>query len=87
MHSCVMIGDRALMAADSFPGHPYAGQQGVSLTLTYETVEEANRVFGVLSEGGKALMPMNETFWSKTFGMCQDRFGTNWMINGEMKPF
>ena len=87
MHSCVMVGDRALMASDTFPGQPWAGQQGVSVALTYPTVDEATRVFAVLSQGGKELMPMNETFWSKAFGMCQDQFGTNWMINGEMKSF
>lgn len=25
-------------------------------------------------------MPVSETFWSPSFGMCTDRFGVPWMI-------
>jgi PhnB protein len=27
-------------------------------------------------------MPMQQTFWATRFGMCTDRFGTPWIING-----
>ena len=42
---------------------------------------EADRVFGMLSEGGTVTMPLGEMFWGSYFGACIDRFGTNWMIN------
>ena len=86
MHSAIMLGERVLMASDSMPGHPYHGQQGVSVALTYATVEEANRIFAKLAQGGETIMPMGPTFWSEAFGMCKDRFGTSWMVNGAMKP-
>jgi PhnB protein len=29
-------------------------------------------------------MPLEETFWGAYFGMCEDKFGVNWMINFDM---
>jgi len=28
-------------------------------------------------------MAMSPAFWAKRFGMCVDRFGTPWIVNGE----
>jgi PhnB protein len=29
---------------------------------------------------------MQPTFWARRFGMCTDRFGTPWAVNGEPIP-
>jgi PhnB protein len=58
----------------------------VTLTLNYDTVAEAQRIFDALSAGGKVTMPMSESFWAKTFGMLTDRYGCPWIVNGESKP-
>ena len=42
---------------------------------------EGQRWFDQLSEGGRAVMPFGETFWSPGFGSLVDRFGVPWMIN------
>ena len=53
---------------------------GFALTLNVDTVEEANRLFAALSEGGLVQMSLAETFYSHRFGMVTDRFGVLWMI-------
>jgi PhnB protein len=86
-HASLSFGDnQAIMASDTLPGMPYAGIQGIAVALGYDSVEEARRVFAVLSEGGKVTMALEETFWAKAFGMVTDRFGTPWMINAGLKP-
>jgi uncharacterized glyoxalase superfamily protein PhnB len=60
---------------------PRPGRRGCTISLHTETPEEAERIFGALSEGGKVTMPLEPTFWSPRFGICTDRFGTPWMIN------
>ena len=84
MHARLALDGRLLMASDSMVGHPYEGMKGFSLSLIYPTVVEATRVFNALADGGKVIMPLDKTFWAKAFGMLVDRFGTPWMVNGEL---
>ena len=84
MHARLAIDGRLLMASDSMVDHPYEGMKGFSLSLIYPTVVEATRVFNALADGGKVIMPLDKTFWAKAFGMLVDRFGTPWMVNGEL---
>jgi PhnB protein len=54
---------------------------GVNLCIQAESEEEVEKLFKDLSKGGKIDMPLNKTFWGAYFGMCNDKFGVNWMIN------
>lgn len=51
------------------------------ICLQAENEKEADKLFELLSEGGKIEMPMNKTFWGAYFGMCKDKFDLLWMIN------
>lgn len=84
MHARLALDGRTLMASDCPTDRPYEGMKGFSLSLAYPTVEEAKRVFEALAAGGKVTMPFAKTFWAEAFGMCVDRFGTHWMINGKL---
>ena len=53
------------------------------LSLNVDTDKEAERIFAALSNGGRVLMPMEETFFATRFGQVQDRFGVNWMVLNE----
>ena len=76
-------GGGMLFGGDCPVGGPYEGIKGVSIAVDYASVEEAERVFASLGEGGRVTMPMQSTFWAKRFGMLEDRFGTPWIVNGE----
>ncbi len=86
MHALLVHPDFQLMAGDAPPGMPYAGIQGVSMTLSYDTVAEARAVFARLAEGGQVIMALSDAFWAEVFGMVNDKFGTPWIINGVLKP-
>ena len=85
MHVRLQKGDAVLMASDNHPDHPYEGLKGCSVAVSVDEVEEAERIFNALAQGGTVVMPMQETFWAKRFGMLTDRFGVPWMINGAMR--
>jgi PhnB protein len=70
------------MASDWMDTTPFEGMHGFSVSLAYPTVDEAQRIFDALAEGGTVKMPFSETFWTKGFGMLVDRFGTPWMVSG-----
>ena len=82
MHASVLVEGRHLMASDWMSPDPYPGIRGVSISLSYPSVEEARKKFEALAAGGKVVMPMDKTFWVESFGMLRDRYGTNWMISG-----
>jgi PhnB protein len=81
MHARLVIDGRALLASDAVSEDPFEGIRGFSLSMNYDSVEEAQRVFAELSDGGTVQMPLQETFWARAFGMLVDRFGTPWMVN------
>jgi PhnB protein len=88
LHAYLLLPDGrgALMAGDAMPDQPYEGMKGFSLTLNYDTIAEAEQVFKALSLGAKVCMPMQPAFWAKSWGMLTDRFGTPWIVNGELIP-
>ncbi|NJK69798.1 MAG: VOC family protein [Microcoleus sp. CSU_2_2] len=80
MHAHLTVNDMALMGSDAPPSH-FETPQGFSVSLQFDDVVEAERIFQALAENGTIKMPLQETFWASRFGIVVDRFGTPWMIN------
>lgn len=81
MHLHMKIGGNSIMATDGGGCQgERKGFQGFSLTLALDSVAEAERVYKELSAGGQATMPLTETFFAKSFGMLNDKFGVPWMV-------
>ncbi len=79
MHALFRIGDTKVMASDgNCAGKP--SFQGFALTINAASPAEAEKRFNALAEGGQVQMPLNETFFAKSFGMVADRFGVSWMV-------
>jgi PhnB protein len=79
MHALFRIGDTKVMASDGNCAGK-ASFQGFALTINAENPVEAKQRFDALAEGGQVQMPLNETFFAKSFGMVADRFGMSWMV-------
>lgn len=85
MHARLELDGGVFLYAGDCPPHiPYQGIHGVSLTLNYDSVEEAERIFHALAAGGTVTMPFSDTFWARKFGMANDRFGCPWIVNGAL---
>ncbi|TRW25266.1 VOC family protein [Flavobacterium zepuense] len=82
MHIALMVGNSVLMASDvpAAMGGVNFGNS-VTLSVSVESREEADRVFAGLSEGGNPQMPMDDMFWGAYYGMLTDKFGINWMVS------
>ena len=77
LHARIEIGDTVLMGADIPHAEP---MRSAYLTLRVESVDEAERIYKLFSEGGEIFMKMEQTFYASRFAMLRDKFGTNWMI-------
>ncbi|WP_141734891.1 VOC family protein [Oligoflexus tunisiensis] len=85
MHACLLAGELNLMASDATPDSAVKPGDDAYLCLSVESNEEAERLFKALSDKGRIIMPIAETFWTTRFGMFEDQFGRHWMINGRQK--
>ncbi|GAL86120.1 glyoxalase/bleomycin resistance protein/dioxygenase [Sporocytophaga myxococcoides] len=73
-----------LIGGDANPAYGgVAFGKNITLSVNASSKDDANKIFNTLSIGGKVFLPMDEMFWGAYSGMCEDRFGMNWMINFE----
>lgn len=79
LHARIEIGGTILMGSDAPPDR-FQPMRSAYLCLSAENNEEAERLYGLLKEGGEIFMPMEETFFAQRFAMLRDKFGTSWMI-------
>jgi len=84
MHIALPLGNgNVLMATDTLEsmGQTLTEGNNFSLSVSADSKEEAENLFGGLAEGGKVEMPLADAFWGAYFGMAQDKFGIRWMVS------
>lgn len=84
MHMSLPIGKgNILMGSDAICDQSTSFRMGTNFSLSIDTDSRAaaDEVYGKLSAGGQANMPMEDTFWGSYFGMCTDKFGIQWMVS------
>jgi PhnB protein len=82
MHSQLSTeGGLVLMAADTPNSMDYTPGSAISISLSGEDESELRGYWDKLGDGGTVVMPLEKAPWGDTFGMCVDKFGTNWMVN------
>lgn len=83
-----ILGGHVLMGTDVLEGMGGGLTMGtnVSIMLQPDTRDEADELFGRLSDGGTNITPMQDMFWGDYYGSCRDRFGVCWMIDVSSEP-
>jgi len=79
LHARIEMGDTTILGAD-IPPERFQPMRSAYLSLLVDSIDEAERIYALLSEGGQIFMPMEETFFARRFAMLRDRFGTSWML-------
>jgi PhnB protein len=81
-----ILGGHVLMGTDALDSMGSLRQgDNMYINLEPDTRTETNRLFKLLSDGGKVEMPLTEMFWGDYFGSLRDKFGIQWMFNCERK--
>jgi predicted 3-demethylubiquinone-9 3-methyltransferase (glyoxalase superfamily) len=81
LRAVVEIAGQAVMAHDSFITHGFDFTPSFSFFVECADEAELERLWGVLTEGGAVLMPLDNYGWSRRFGWLADRFGVSWQLN------
>jgi len=78
-----ILAGHVLMATDAVEsmGQKVTIGNNTTINLEPDTLEEAQRLYDLLSEGGTDCAPLADMFWGATWGTCLDRFGVRWMFN------
>ena len=79
LHARIELGGTVVMGAD-IPPYRFQPMRSAYLTLMLDSVEETERIYALLADGGQIFMKLEETFFAKRFAMLRDRFGTSWML-------
>jgi PhnB protein len=77
LHARIEIAGTVLMGADIPQSEP---MRSAYLSLTVDSEADAERLYGLLIDGGEVFMKMEKTPFANRFAMLRDRFGTSWMI-------
>ncbi|KVE74510.1 VOC family protein [Burkholderia vietnamiensis] len=82
-HSCLAIGDSALMLVDEMPEHGAVGPKAlkgtpVSLHLFVPNVDAA--IEQAVAAGAILRVPAADMFWGDRYGQVEDPFGHRWSI-------
>ena len=52
----------------------------ISLYVNCDSVEEVNRIWNLMIDGGSVYMPLDTYPWSERYGWLRDKFGMTWQI-------
>lgn len=84
-HANLKVGETVLMLSDTFPGQPVQSSNQAQICIMTDDAKHAKQIYEALSEDGKVVMPLQETFWSPAYGIIEDRYGVNWNISTEVE--
>ena len=81
MHGELKIQDVWFMFSDADPERDVVFGDNMSMMFGSKDAEELKGAYDKLKEGGKIIMELQETFWSKAYGSVIDKFGVGWQFN------
>lgn len=61
-------------------GPQFRPTPAISFFVMCPTIEETDRVWRALADGGQAMMPLGAYSWSARYGWTADRFGFTWQV-------
>jgi predicted 3-demethylubiquinone-9 3-methyltransferase (glyoxalase superfamily) len=81
LRGLIRVGGLEVMCFDSPVKHAFTFTPSVSLFVDFDDEAELRRVAAALSEGGQALMPLDNYGFSRLFVWLNDRYGVSWQLN------
>ena len=80
MYTSLNIHGSNVMFMGTLPDMPIIQGNNITLTIGSKDLVEVRRLFHEMKEGGNVIMDLQETFWSKCYGMFIDKFGIPWQV-------
>lgn len=82
MHAMLVADNGITLMGADMPAHvEYKSGSAINISLSGDNKAELTTYFEKLSAGGTIHEPLAKAPWGDTFGMCADKFGTEWLVN------
>lgn len=81
MYTEIHAAGSKLMLSDVPPGMPLRQGNNVSIVLGSGDQSQVAAWFNGLKAGGTVEMELQQTPWSRLYGMVTDKFGISWQLN------
>ena len=62
-------------------GPLFSFNPSISFSVACDSVEDVDRIYARLAEGGTTLMPLDSYPFSERYGWIQDRYGLSWQVS------
>jgi len=69
------------MASDNCNDDSFRQGNNFYISIHADSVDEGQKLFDALAEGGEVGQPYQKQFWGDWHGNLTDKFGVNWMLN------
>ncbi|QHT62533.1 VOC family protein [Paenibacillus lycopersici] len=79
-HSILKAGDAELFVADVVPGKSTQSGNKVSICITTNDRDQAQRYYDALQQGGQVVSPLKAVYFSPAYGIVTDKFGVTFQI-------
>jgi PhnB protein len=83
MHTFLDIDGSRIMFSDTWSHQPVHVGTNFNISYVSSDEEKIRLYFEKLSNDGQVIMPIQQTFWSKAYGILVDKFGVGWQFNHE----
>lgn len=80
IYTNLKIADSVIMFADIPLGSKFVPGKNISLSMVIEDLLLLHAYFDALKEDGIVELPLQETFYTKHFGIVTDKYGVTWQI-------
>jgi len=77
-HAQLEVGGDSIMLCDTEQPVRFGDNMMVTIQFGESEATAVKVAFDTLKEGGQVIMELEETEWSKCFGLLTDRFGVKW---------
>lgn len=81
LYTCLGIHGSNVMFSDSPPEMELVVGNNISLSIGIEDETELRRLYDCLKDGGKVVMSLQQTFWSKLYACVCDKFDIMWQLS------
>jgi PhnB protein len=79
-HAVLQVGETELYVADVLPGEAVQFGDQLSICLTIDDAEHAQKLYELLQEGGQVKVPLTQDYFSPAYAMLADKFGVTFQI-------